>query len=322
VKRRSCGALSWMVVGVLLCAGAGEARAQEPEPEPEVAAEPGAPAFRRHVLYYQTGTFARWNPIGLGNLSQVGYRYMFFDSEAELLRGSYAMVGLAPGLNPAFSRIGPMVEVQPLAVLRLTAMWERIDHFGTFDILQSWPSPRDDHSDTARAARGEEGESYATSATQVTLAARAQAKVWRIAARVNYRAVYSEADLKEGDHVYWDSFFDQVMPDGGWLQTTDTDVLYVDGPLALGLRHNWLSVDYPDGFYRPGESRRDPNDQHRLGPLFAWKFAESPGSAFDEPTLFVLVNWWLQHRYRTGEDVSQWVPYTIVGFSFKGELLP
>lgn len=305
----------FVVVSVMIVAFCTvEARAQE-------EAEAEAP-FHRHVLYYQTGTFVRWNPIGLGNLSQLGYRYMFFDSEDVLLKGSYAMVGLAPGLNPAFSRIGPMVEVQPLAVLRLTAMWERLDHFGTFDSLQSWPSPRDDHSDSTRAELGDQGAGYRTSTTQWTLGARVQAKVWRIAARVNYRAVYTTGELREGDHVFWDSFFDQLMPDGGWSMTTDSDLLYVEGPLALGLRHNWMSVDYPDRFYRAGESQDDPNDQHRLGPLFAWTFAKSPGAAFNEPTLFVLVNWWLQHRHRTGQDVSQWVPLTIVGFSFNGELWP
>ena len=288
----------------------------------EETEEEGTSKFQRHILYYQSGTFMRWNPIGLGNLSQMGYRYHFYDSENPLLKGSYAMAGLTGGFNPAFSRLGPMLEVSPLAVLRLTASYERMYTFGTFGILQSFRSPADAHSDTVRGEGEDAEEAYRTWASMLTLGVLLQAKVGPIAARVNYRAVHTQADLKGEDTVYWDSFFDQLMPDGGWMMTTDSDLLYTDGGLAAGIRHTWMGVDYPDGLYRPEESKVDRNNYQRIGPLFAYTFSKNPGDKFDEPQIFVLVHWYLRHRHRTGDDRSAFEPMAIVGFAFKGVLFP
>lgn len=305
----------WRVVALVatlavLTLTSAQAAAQDPNPLPT------------HHLYYQTGTFARWNPIGLGNLSQLGYRYRLYpEATSPLLKDCYLMAGLATGLNPAFVRYGPLLEAKPLAVLRLTASWERLDHFGTFGILQSFPRATSDHSDSVRAEGQDAGRAYVTDASQLILAALLQAKVGPVAARSNLRAVWSQANLRPGDTTYWDSLFDQLMPDGGWMFTTDTDLLWVPGgPLTLGLRHTWSHVNYPDAALQGTPNTH--NTQHRLGPLLAWTFSKNPGDAFDEPTLFLLVNWFLQHPHRTGQDVSQAVPYTVLGFSFKGTFTP
>lgn len=82
----------------------------------------------------------------------------------------------------------------------------------------------------------------------------------------------------------------------------------------LGLRHTFS--DAIDGF--DGDGGRA---HHRLGPLFAWQFAqEPPGRRFNQPTLFVLAQWWLQHPYRTGEEQSAALPLIGLGFAFNGDL--
>ena len=37
--------------------------------------------------------------------------------------------------------------------------------------------------------------------------------------------------------------------------------------------------------------------------------------------LILNVAWYLQHRYRTGAEVSQAVPYVVLGFAFQSDLL-
>jgi hypothetical protein len=38
-------------------------------------------------------------------------------------------------------------------------------------------------------------------------------------------------------------------------------------------------------------------------------------------TLLLLVNWYLAHRWRTGQDVSAAIPYVLLGLSFHHDLL-
>ena len=41
----------------------------------------------------------------------------------------------------------------------------------------------------------------------------------------------------------------------------------------------------------------------------AYNFKPGLSKGFDNPTVWVIVNWWLKHRYRTGLDVKQAAPY-------------
>ena len=82
----------------------------------------------------------------------------------------------------------------------------------------------------------------------------------------------------------------------------------------------------------------DPNGAlHRFGPVVAYNLRESGHARFNAPTVFVAVQWWLQHRYRTGDRTAQEallgnravpqdftsgaMPYIAIGFSFRGDLL-
>ena len=99
------------------------------------------------------------------------------------------------------------------------------------------------------------------------------------------------------------------------MALTDTDVLFMTTHARLGLRHTFTdelgnSADVDSAL-----------STHRLGPLFAWQFHDrGPGSRFDQPTLFVLSQWWLQHAYRTGAEQPQGLPLIAVGFAFRGDL--
>ena len=55
--------------------------------------------------------------------------------------------------------------------------------------------------------------------------------------------------------------------------------------------------------------------------LFAYTFFDDGYTSFNKPTVFVLLQWWLKHPYRTGVDVAQAIPFFAVGFSFNQDFV-
>lgn len=287
---------------------------------------PRAPAWDR--LYYSSAIYGRLNPQGLIERAELGYRRLLTDSQSLLLKDTYAGVAFAPSASPAWGRLGIMAEVVPLAVLRLRVQYDYTWYPGWFGNIQSFRSPWAEHSDTALAAGKDAGRAYGTSGDQLTLAARVQGKVWHIAARSEAQLVRIGLDLRAGDRVFYDQIWDVDVPNGGWIGVVDTDLLFLapsrwlpgTAALTIGLRHTYTQALYRAGDYAPGERRVDPNSPtHRLGLLVAYRFWKEPGTLFDEPTAFVMAQWWLKQRYRTGADVSQAIPYFVFGFAFRGE---
>ena len=50
-------------------------------------------------------------------------------------------------------------------------------------------------------------------------------------------------------------------------------------------------------------------------------FFDEGYTSFNKPAVILNVAWYLQHRYRTGAEVSQAVPYVVLGFAFQSDLL-
>ncbi|MEL6177616.1 MAG: hypothetical protein AAFS10_01625 [Myxococcota bacterium] len=279
------------------------------------------PAFEQHVWFYQNASFLRLNPIGLVNRSQLGYKYALFNSDNIVLKDTYAGLSFVPTISPTFTRLGGRAELKPLALLRFSAQYEWVGHFGTFGTISSAPTPNADFTDDARNTAQDEGTNYATSGTILTLGSLIQAKAGPIAARTQLKAIRQELDLNNGDTVFYDIILDVIAPQQGWLYTADTDILFLAGKLTLGVRHTFITTSYKDSDFLPGESTENLNTPtQRVGPLVAYRFYDAPGASIDQPTLFMLLNTWVQHRYRTGEDVSQAVPYFVIGFSFNGKI--
>jgi hypothetical protein len=126
----------------------------------EVLRVDGPPPKNR--LAFHSITALRANPLGLLELLTLSYRSRIHKSEVPALLDNYAGLGFAAELTPAFARIGPLLEIQPLSVLRLWATYQVAAFFGTFDLFQSFPSPGSDYSDDrprrARRAGGARGQ--------------------------------------------------------------------------------------------------------------------------------------------------------------------
>lgn len=297
-----------------------EAETQEAVPQPD---DPPAPI--RHKLVYQNLIAARYNPLGLVNEFTLGWRMqLFMKKPGVLYQDTFFGLKLHTFLNPAFARIGPRVEIQPLAILNLQATYNFVGYFTTFDQLMSFPSPAEDYSDTRLDQLGEAGLNYPGYGHLVTLAALLQAKVKNVAVRDNLKFYYVDMALRRGHTVFYDQTLDIAQPDEAWTLTNDLDLIYLfDFGLKLGARYTLTHAFYQRDHFRFGEPVSQPNGPtHRVGPAILHTFYDKPERRFNRPTLIVLVQWWARHRWRTGRDVHPAVPYLVVGFLFEGDLLP
>ena len=305
------------------------APAAEPTPAParedvEADAEASPPPRPRHSLVYKNLFAARYNPLGLVNENSLGWRMQLLDRPGVLYQDTFVAAKLHTFVNPAFSRIGPMLEIQPLAVLNLQAIYNYVGYYSTFDQMMSFRTPTAEYSDAVLDDLGDQGRNYPTGGHLLTLAALAQAKVKNIAIRDNVKFYYADMDLRDGDTVYYDQTLDILEPNKGWAVVNDLDLIYLfDFGLKIGARYTVTHAFYQDKHFLPGEPRSQPNGPtHRVGPAILYTFYDKPERRFNRPTLIVLSQWWARHRWRTGVDVGTGVPYLVVGFLFEGDLLP
>jgi len=272
----------------------------------------GIPA---HRLHYSFALFGRINPLGLISTLSLGYRGRLMDNPDSLLfSDTYVFAGLSARASPAFGRIGGRVEVSPIAVWKAWASYEFVGYFGTFDQILGWESPYAKYSDQTLAALGDQASMRLGGV--LTLGTTLQAKAGPVAIRSTFSAVRFDLDLPAGENYFYDQFWDRLAPNKQFMFLNDFDVLGFVKNARIGARWTWsdgnMGTTAGDGALA----------HHRLGPLFAWQFHDrGPGARFEQPTLFVLAQWWLQHPYRTGREQPQGLPLIAIGLAFKGDLI-
>lgn len=270
-------------------------------------------------------TFAlRYNPLGLLYDGRFSYRLRLYEADSKALRDNFFGVGVAPTASPAFLRIGPYVEFNPLTVLGFWATVQFVQYFGTFDLLQGFPGAQSTFSDSA--IRANTANRLAASGWELTLGANLNFKLGPVIFRSLARFVNGHLGLRSGDRVYYDQFYDVLAPNDGWFFTNDVDVLWqgLGDHLLAGARYTMTLPFYdPTRHLDPNDPvQRVNNSLHRVGPFFGYTFKMEDGAAFNTPTVFLLVQWWLVNRWRTGADVSQAIPLMGVGFQITGDFLP
>lgn len=310
--RRHVRALAALMMCATLGVAAPASAQVRPQPEVEVR--------------YQSLTALRVNPLGLVSFLDLTGRLRLYEHDSVVLMQNFAGIGMTGGLSPAWGRVGVLAEVQPLTILRLYASYELVGYFSSFNLFASFPSPYSDFSDSAIRERSNQAglASYETYGGLLSLGANVQVKLGPIAARNLLRVQHSSFDMRAGDRVFYDQISDLLVPNDGWTLTNDVDVLgMLDFGLTIGARWTYSHAFYDASHYLPGE---DPTfvpetDIHRLGILGAYTFEDNQGARFDRPTIILILQWHLVHRYRTGADVHVAAPYAALAFQFTGDLL-
>ncbi len=274
------------------------------------------------TLGYSNLLVGRLNPLGAKNDLKLHVKRSLFDIDHILLQDTYVGTTLISSLKPTAVYLGLGAELQPLAVLKLSATVEWVRYFTSFDNVMSFPYASAAHGDSNIEKLGKAGENYATRAVYVSLSALLQAKVGPIAVRNDLKATYIHIDLEPGDTVYYEIEWDLLAQDRSWVLFNTTDLLYLsDFGLIAGVRYALAHAFYDERAFAPGEPRKNPNSPtHRIGPLVGYSFT-TKWQTFEKPTLLLIANWWLKHRYRTGREVSQAMPTIMLAFAFRGALL-
>ncbi|MBN1532075.1 MAG: hypothetical protein JXA20_05380 [Spirochaetes bacterium] len=246
-------------------------------------------------------TVGRYNPLGLSVQHRLMYSLRLFDSSSPLFRDTFIALGPSLKINPTNLKAGPLLEFQPLALVHLRLGYEFVRFFGTSGHLQSFPFREVPYSDSYHDHHRNLG--YAASGHRYFIEPALQMKAGPVAARTIFTLEWWSVDLRRGDRFFYDPTLDSILPTGELVWANDTDLLYIDGRLILGVR--WSSVF-------PGSRRY----HMRVGPVVAWSFNTDDYSLLNRPTVLLVLGWYLRHPSRGG-----WAPYGVIGFTFSTDFL-
>lgn len=272
-----------------------------------------------HLVHYQSLTAIQWNPLGIQSDLTVGYRYRLYSAHHRAFADNFLGSAVVLRLNPAFIRLGGGLEVQPLTVLTLRVLYEHRAYFGSSGMLQSFPSAASEHSDLdLRRRSAVQGLNYPGTGHQVTLQAVLKAAVGPVAVLDDFAYLHFDMDLWRGDQVWYEALSDTLVPARGGVIQNSAHLLYLHSPRwILGVRYTLIHALYSDEAQGGDGNPNTPT--HRLGPMLVHVF-DGSGKGFQAPTLIVFCNWWIQHRYRTGEAVHPAIPYGVIALQFTGDL--
>ncbi|MGZ3457281.1 MAG: hypothetical protein ACXU86_02130 [Archangium sp.] len=315
---------AWRLLRGLLLLASAPAWAEGPTGDPPESPRPAPPptdipARRLNIDHFVGGGV---NPTVAEYSVRVTSRQRLGHSEELLWRDTFLSLGGQVRLNPAYATVGPLLQWQPIAVFNLQALVDAYGFFGTAGMLQSFRSPLDDYSDAVRNARSAAQDTYATTGWHAMLKPTLQAQVGPIALQNAVTVDYFSMRLRNGDTLWYDAGPDTLLPGRGWMLTEEANLVYLADKLALGATFRYLLPFYGAGDFQPGDDARAvDNNNMRLGALAAYTFRDGGYSSFNHPTAFVTAAWYLHHRYRSGLETSQALPFVAVGFAFQQDFV-
>lgn len=327
-----------------------------PQTDPMSAKVQAAPTWR---LLLNNLFVLRFNPVGLEDQLRLGIQRRLpaiEGSEGLLFRDRFVFAGIAPRLNPAFVKIGPSLELQPLSILNLRVTAEYMYLFSTFGFLQSFASARDDYSDPLMAAcasadpttrescRYTDGQgvvqqgsaerrNYRTGGLHMMVEPTVQLKLGPVLLRNRLSLEYWYMDLRDGDRVFFDVTLDTLVPARGWVLANDLDLAWMfKFGLMAGVRYSVVQPFYSGNDLRPGEFVDFVhNGVQRIGPILSYTFFDRGFVRFNKPTILLISGFYVSHRYRAGQEPAAVfpglivqnpaMPYLVIGFSFQSDLL-
>lgn len=289
---------------------------------------PPAPKYRLLATNIFGGSL---NSDGVEEQLRFGAQIRLYESKNPAFRDNFVFLGINPRVNPAGTRFGPSFEIQPLSVFNLKVNIELLDYFGTFGHIQSFPSALGDFSRSALDRNKEAGRGYSRAGARFSITPFFQVKVGPIALRERFTFEYFAVDLRAGDTAFYEPAYDTMVAGHGKMLSNDLDLFHITdlpaggffshGRVAAGVRYTVFKPLFDSDDFMPGEdATKERNEMQRIGPLVAFSLFDDGYSKFHEPAFVLMAQWYLAHRYRTGHDIPQGVPYVALAFLFQSDL--
>lgn len=278
------------------------------------AAPPAPPAPPEQRVYWSSLNLFRLNPLGLESQNRLMYHKRLMQSDSMLFRDTFAAGGLSFKLNPAYLKVGPVVDIQPVALFNLRTGYEFLYYFGSLGYLQSVPLASEPYDDGTRGDDVHKPTAYSTSGHHVFVEPTLQVKVKNVVVRNKFAFEYWNMALNAGDTVFYDATLDTWVPGNGTVMANDTDLLYLNGPLTVGVRLAGVWPGYTDT--ELGGATDVDNSHMRVGPLVAYTIPRKEGKKYRRPTFLANVAWYVDHRHRMGA-----MPYILLAYSFTADYL-
>ena len=280
------------------------------------------PSFR---LVGSTQLALRYNPLGLELFQRLGMQRRLFGSERAFFRDNYFYFGLNPRFSPVYARVGPAVELQPISMLNVRVTMEIVQFFPLLGFTTSYASPSADYSDSARKVSRDQKANYGPTGYHFMIEPTLSLRGGPIALRVRSSIEYWRMNLRNGDRVWYEPQLDVAVPANGWVFAQDWDLLYMTRfRFVAGLRYSLVMPLYDADDVGPGDSigaLKEKNSIHRLGPILAYTFFDKGLARFNRPSLILIAQWHVHHRFRTGADVSAGLPLIALAFVFQSDFL-
>lgn len=260
------------------------------------------------------------NPRGLGDDFRLRYRHALYRGAGPVFTNNFAGGALGIGLGPGIFRPSLSVEVQPVAPLTFGVAYQPSIYLGVVGLGQGYASPTVDYGSTALGPPP--GDARAMVIHQLLFQGSVQMKLGPFVARNAARLTYAHAMSRGSDRVVFDPIADVVVYRRGWLVQNDSDVGVIPRPgLILGARHTLVATWYPSGAF-PGGVREETHDSptSRLGPIVSYAFLDRRGERLESATVAGTAQWYLAHRFRTGDEAPAWLPLVGVTFTVVGNL--
>lgn len=259
--------------------------------------------------------FGRVNPLGLEDALYAGVQQRLYRAGHAALRDNFISSVAVIRASPSAVKVGPLVELQPLSLLHIRFAAEMTRWFGVFTSFQSFGSALDDDSDSTLYKLADQHRNYAATTIHVGIAPRLQLQLGPIVLRDELSVDWYTATLRPGDRVFYETTADALVEPGGLTLTNIADLLWSWSRrrVYLGLEYVLIHPFYSDGAYRAGEPHLNLNSSQRLLALAAWSFYHRGAGALRQITAVAQIGWYLQHRWRTGQDVAAGIPFLLGG---------
>jgi hypothetical protein len=311
--------LAWVVLVV----GLGASDAQSPgEAQPSEVdkrvPEPASTMAPEKRLLLQPLIVARPYPVGYDIQLLAAYQHRLYETNNPLLSDNHVLVGLQPKGNALQGVFGAVAQVQPTSFFILRATADYWAFFGTFGNVQSFGSPAANFSDPVLRQNWNAGNFYGTSGLSLSIQPTLQMAYKNFALRIRPAVQAYRMRLHNGDGYWYDLRTDALLPANGWTVSGDVDLAY------LGFEHWVLGVTYSllVPLYAGADAAyRLENSYQRIGPVVSYTFFDHGFRKFDRPTIFLVSQWFITHRYRTGAVESGLIPFGLLGFTFNSDLL-